>query len=536
MPNDILMGGVPLFVGAINPVDLDNDGDRDDFLVTGALVPRTLAGGLYTVSAGAGIGSMTVVEKKVVVSPGAGPPGTSVNIQGTGWCPGEDDGVAILMYGNTPAGGDVTAVPIEVDDQGNFTVGGQIPDDTTSGLHGIVVYFNGGAGYNPANPNCISSQGVFTVTGRDLTMVPNSGIAMGTRVTLSGGDFGGDGKNMQPTLWVNYQKVTTQELDKLSSSGDIVPITFELSRQRFFHYGENVVEIRADINGQPMSAVTTCNIVRPTFEITPDEGSRGTTVTGTGKYWPAGETNFVTISYVRADGLGQDNIDIVKPNASGDIWTQFNIPSFNMDAGNELNLLITAKDGDGQASNQSLQETFMVTVPKITVTPDMAGAGESITVKGVGFQPKSQVQSVTVGDAPIVPVYELPLTDSKGAFTVTGKVPGVMEGGHPLKARVTQRLGEEITTPFTVKASEGGDLTVEEVFATIMDKLVKVWTFDEDNQEWMVFDTAAGAPDDFTSMTPGQGYWVEVNQDCTWSQGINTHDMKTPWNLIGFVG
>ena len=64
--------------------------------------------------------------------------------------------------------------------------------------------------------------------------------------------------------------------------------------------------------------------------------------------------------------------------------------------------------------------------------------------------PKTQVQEVSIGDAPICPVYDLGLTDSIGSFTVEGTVPGVMEGGQVVKVRVTQDEGEEITTPFTV--------------------------------------------------------------------------------------
>ena len=295
-------------------------------------------------------------------------------------------------------------------------------------------------------------------------MVPDN-VPFGTMITLSGGDFGSDGAGAVPDLFVNYQDVPQGDIDnqQLSSGGDIVPATFMITQNMGFHYGENIVEIRALVNGQMQSAMTTFTVARPTFTIDPEKGPRGTKVTGTGSGWLTGMTDFVTISYRRADTGEMADVAIVSANEAGEIWTQFTIPSFAV-FNDEVNLLITARDGKG---NQSLSSTYTVEVPTIVVEPERAAPGEDVMVTGKGFQPRTQIQEVSIGNSPIVPIYELGLTDATGSFKVEGTVPGVMEGGHPVRVRVTQPIGAPITTPFTVIGGAAGALTVEEGFATV---------------------------------------------------------------------
>ena len=147
-----------------------------------------------------------------------------------------------------------------------------------------------------------------------------------------------------------------------------------------------------------------------------------------------------------------------------------------------------------------------------------------------------EVKITGTGNSPIVPIYELGLTDATGSFVVEGTVPGVMEGGHPVKVRVTQPIGAPITTPFTVTGAAAGAITVDEGFATIAGKYTKVWTFDAATQQWQVYDTTSGAPDDFNTLAIGQGYWIYVTEDCTLNYGAHTWNLKKGWNLIGWLG
>jgi len=541
-PAQITIGGDVLVAGGITLQSLDSDGVADDFRVTGVLIPPTLGSGQYQIVAGQGSDWFEVDGKEVTVDPAAGPPGTTVTVEGSGFCPTSSAlgcaGYAIMMYGNTTAGEKVVTVPIQVDDQGSFVAVGKIPDAASDGLHGVLVYFNpAGPNYDPLNPDQVSAQGTFTVTDREITLVPNN-IPFGTTVTLSGGDFGSEADGATPDLFVNYADIDLGSIDnqELSSSGDIIPVTFKIDDNLGFHYGDNIVEIKVDLDNDgnyDMTSATTLTVKRPTLEIDPSMGPRGTKVTATGSGWLTGQTDFVTIIYEKTGEAGENTFAIVSANADGDIWTQFDIPPMELVGNNEIGLLISAKDG---SENTSLKSIFTVTVPTVTVEPDRAAAGDDITVIGSGFRPKNQVQEVSIGGAPIVPVYELGLTDSKGSFTVKGTVPGVMEGGQVVTVRVTQRVGNGITVPFTVTGGGSSEVTVDEGFATIEGKYIKVWTFDSATQEWQVYDTTEGAPSDFDTLNSGQGYWVEVSEDCTLTFGAHTWNLKKGWNLIGWLG
>lgn len=556
-PAMITIGGQDLCAGPGALVDLDKDGVLDDFRITTATIPSTLASGQYMIVAGAGSTWFDVDGKLVTVSPAAGPPGAMVTIEGSGFCPTESPqgcaGYAIMMYGQTVEGGMIVEIPIQVNDLGSFIATGKIPDDATDGLHGVMVYFNNGSDiFNPAAPGFVSAQGTFTVTDRVLTVVPSDNIPFGTTVTMSGGDFGSDAAGHTPVLLINYQQQGANEIEfmPLSSSGDIVPVTFQVTPNDplnpgnglNFRYGDNIIQLQVDLeddqpDGTPgkgipdMTSACTLTVDRPTLDITPNMGPRGTVVEASGGGWLTGQTDFVTIYYQQTGG-SKKTFAIVKANAQREIATQFTIPPMQMVGQNEIGLLIWAEDAN---DNESLKSIFTVTVPTVKVEPDHGAPGDDITVIGSGFRPKNQVQEVSIADAPIVPIYELGLTDATGSFTVHGTVPGVMEGGQVIKVRVTQNEGDEITVPFTVSSGEGGDVSVEDGLKSIAGLYTKVWTFNAETQEWQVYDTSEGAPDDFSILNSGQGYWIQVSEDCTLRHGANTWNLKKGWNLIGWL-
>ncbi len=564
-PIEINIGGNVLAIAMPILQDLDNDGAVDDFKLPGVTVPRKLNGGTYDVNVVANVtakGSFTVQEKVVTVSPASGAPGTMVTIDGSGFCDNDKengiDGVAVLMYGNTPQGGAITTADIEVDDQGNFTAVGEIPEDASEGLHGVLVCFSNcrvegvnndcpcQLAFHPLNPavpcTCISAQGMFAVTDRVLTVVPSKG-PLGTSITVSGGNFGSDAGGVTPRLEVNYfEDPGLPTLEPLSTAGQMVPETFKVDDDEGFRYGDdNIIRVIATCGGSDLTAACTFDVTRPTLQLDKTRGPRGTLVKVTGSGWQTSGLNFVTIAYQGNGPIDNATVAVVEPNGNGDIAAQFKIPAFsdNDMGGNETNLIFTANDGQ----NNSLQSIFTVTVPRISVDPESASAGEEITVKGVGFLPQSQVQEISLANAPIVPIYELKLTDAQGSFEITGKVPGVMPGGYAINARVNQNEGAEITCPFTVVGGAASAVTVEEGFASIGKDaeggeylFTKVWTFDSKTKEWLVYDIASGAPDQFDTLLTGQGYWVEVTEDCTLTYSAYTYDLIKGWNLIGWQG
>lgn len=556
-PSAITIGGVQLVAPGSLPqelVDLDNDDQLDDFELSGVTVPRTLDSGpndIYVWSPVIIEGTEVLIatsdtfdvdSRTVAVDPASGPPGTMVTIQGSGLCKYDSNGMAIIMYGNTTASGSVTAeANIEVDDQGNFTAVGAIPEDAPEGLHGILVFFNDGPPTFDAcvtGTNCVIAQGMFTVTERELTVVPESG-PFGVSITVSGGNFGEAAGGLTPDLYVNYEDVPP-ELEPLSSSGQMVPETFEVTPERNFHYGGNIIEVHVYVAGSgTRTAVCAFDVIRPTLLLDKDQGPRGTLVTASGSGWLPEDTGFVSIGYeaVPDRGVEADTVAVVQPDPAGDIDAQFNIPAFSgsVMAAGDLPLLFSAHDTNG---NTSLQSTFTVTGPEISVYPEYGAGGDSITVTGIGFLPLAQVQEVSMAGTPIVPVYELPLTSGTGSFSITGTVPGLMPGGYLIEARVTQPVGDPVTCPFTVLSGSPGEITVEEGLAAIEGYYTTLWTYDSGSHQWLVY--KPGLPPWisilFDTLVTGRGYWIRVTQDCTLTYGAHTYELVEGWNLIGWMG
>ena len=79
-------------------------------------------------------------------------------------------------------------------------------------------------------------------------------------------------------------------------------------------------------------------------------------------------------------------------------------------------------------------------------------------------------------------------------------------------------------------------VTVTDGLSTIAGKYSIVWAFDAATQEWKLYDTAPGAVSTLTSLTKGQGYWMQVTEDCTIVYGGNPYSLTKGWNLIGWLG
>ncbi|MFO8009376.1 MAG: IPT/TIG domain-containing protein, partial [Dehalococcoidia bacterium] len=185
--------------------------------------------------------------------------------------------------------------------------------------------------------------------------------------------------------------------------------------------------------------------------------------------------------------------------------------------------------------NESLKETFMVTAPAVEVDPEAAPVGAEVGIIGTGFGVQQPLMSIKIGNVNVVWGQDLPITDSQGGFEVSATVPGLTPGGKSVS--VEDAENNTYTVPFTITGDgETGVISVEDGLATIDGLYTIVWTFDSATQEWQVFDVAEGAPDDFTDLNKGQGYWIQVTEDCTLTYGSATYNLNEGWNLIGWLG
>lgn len=548
-----------------NPQDLDNDGDDDDFRVQ-AIIPPTLGGGIYQIACpdnnGTPVGTVIptttyqVAQRQLSVDPPAGAPGSNVILNGVGWPARIENGTAVMLYGNTGQSERMTALGlIETDDTGAFTVSAQVPGIATEGIHGVIVYFNVNSAlpitpYNVAiqqvPPDIVQAQASFAVTDRGLTIVPESG-PFGTSITISGGGMLQQGVvpntadvTVNRDVWTDMGRDANPNGGQngpgevnLNSSGDIIPDSADAESTGAcggqFKVGQNVIVATEQVTGD-MTASGVFTVTRPTIQLDLTRGPRGTQVVITGEGWLPGQTNFVTLEMDdNLDGV-YDVINIATPDANGGIYQTTTIPPEINVLGQDMQVAFRGRDGN---CNQSLPVMFTVTKPSIEVDPVSGPAASEVLIIGEGFAPLAMVNGVTIDGAPMVRLDNLPITDSTGAFEVMGYVPGLSPGGKAITATVG---AAQVTASFTITPGEGGDILVVDALNTIDGLYTRMWTFDGATQQFLVYDTDPNAPSDYTTMTTGQGYWLQVIQDCVLNFGSHTYNLFKGWNLFGWLG
>jgi hypothetical protein len=223
--------------------------------------------------------------------------------------------------------------------------------------------------------------------------------------------------------------------------------------------------------------------------------------------------------------LGGQTMQVVQPDGDGNIWSQFKVPS-NLTVGATASYI--AADNYG---NSAMAGTLAIPNPKLTVDPSSGPVGSTVTITGEGFLPLTALTTLAMTGVALLPAGTV-LTDSVGGFTATATVPGLAAGGHGVSATAN----ETASTSFTISAAAAAAATPETGFATITDQIQIAWAFDATAQQWEVYDPTEGAPSTLTVLTTGQGYWVQVAEDCTLTYGANTYNLKAGWNLIGWLG
>ena len=512
-PNAITVGGMTVSAAGLVKSDVDNDGAADDFIFPTS-VPIGLAGGEKVVQvidngatgSPAATATVSVAEHAVTVDPASGPAGASIVLTGAGWPPsaiGASAGIILFAYSSAyqPPIGDLA---VETDGTGAFTETATIPADATPGLTAIVCSFG-------TAPNMSTGLAFFTVTANELSVNPTSG-PKGTKVTVGGGKLTAS-STANVTFGGAAWNTTAITLD---TQGNLTPTTLTVANT--FSEGVNTI-IATDTSANALTAAGTFEVTKPTCELDVTQAYRGTMVTATGSGWMPGVLGLVTIT------LGGTTMNVVQPDGDGNIWSQFQVPS-NLGVGTTA--AYTALDN---YSNASMAGTLAIPNPKLTVDPESGPVGTTITISGEGFLPLTALTGITMTGVALLPAGTV-LTNSVGGFTATATVPGLSAGGQGVSATAN----ETASTSFTISAAAAAAATPVTGFATIADNLTIAWAFDSETQQWTVYDPTEGAPSTLTVLTTGDGYWIQVAEDCTLTYGAHTYNLKAGWNLKGWLG
>jgi len=504
----VTIGGLP--VGGA--VSVDSTGS---FTATGT-VPAVGAGArTVTATDGAGNAAATTdtfyVTPTLAVNPTSGLGGSKVTLSGSGWTASST--VTVKLTGQA-------WTTVTTDTSGNILPQSPQPAITPSSPLGS----NQIVGYDTNYPTVPAATTTFTVLARSLTVTPVSSGPRGTQLLVTG-------TNMTPSTTIFTSKILANNLVIIGTSsislnpldilidtqGVIIPTTVYVPAGASL--GVNMIRA-TDSSG--LVATATFTVAQPAITINPATGPRGTSVIVNGLNWLPPSTvksTAVTIGVYpygqKTGGLSIPEITTT-PDSSGSFAAGITVP--NVPAAGKYS--IYARDAN---SNEAVLADFTVPGAAITVSPASGVALDTITVTGTGFKPYWGI-TVSIGG------YNFPqqvFSDVLGAFTFSGQVPGLAPGAATVVAATDNT--STATTFFTLNA---GTPTVKSIVTPIASQLVRVWGYS--GGTWYMYDPADAAGSNLLTLTPGAGYWFNVNAACTLVYGGYSYPLSVGWNLIGW--
>ena len=141
---------------------------------------------------------------------------------------------------------------------------------------------------------------------------------------------------------------------------------------------------------------------------------------------------------------------------------------------------------------------------------ESATAGSSITIDGANFKGFVQVYRIEIGGQNVTTL-PTPATDRWGSFSATVQVPQLSPGRYAVKAIIEDANGDS-ATEFLQVVEEVVVVSTDpaDVFASIGDRLSRVWYLDRATQEWSFYDPAEEFAEFNTLDSVSSGQVVQV--------------------------
>jgi YVTN family beta-propeller protein len=338
-------------------------------------------------------GSFTVTSPAISVTPGEGPVGSMVQVDGTGFSVSSI--LSSLVFDGVPVSSCLSG-DLMTGDTGIFSCQFAVPVGTTGTI--VTATDAGGA----------SAPGTFSVTTLGLTVTPGQG-PVGASVTV-----GGTGFSAGTSVALLFDGVATSfcNIDGTLLVGSTGVFTCTLSVPS----GTSGTSVVAT-DGVGPSAEGTFTVTAMQIVISPGSGPENATVTVFG-------TGFSVLSSV---GLVFAGVTISTCSIGGGLTT-LSTGEFScvLDVpGGTSGTTVTVTDSGGQTASG----TFVVSTPSITVSPLRGPIGASVTVLGTGFFAWQQLKSLVFDNVVIRSCTSGNLlTNETGAFSCGFPVPSGTAG------------------------------------------------------------------------------------------------------------
>ena len=441
------------------------------------------------------------ISAKAVVDPEESPVSKDVTIKLSDW-PASNTITKVTIGAS-----DVTpdsAKTTDSDGKVEFKV--MVPAGANRGTQTVKVT---GTEVDDSTPSATASLkvGVLALTVQPAMVVP------GQQITIEGSGFvSGDEISS-----VSIGNQTAGVNATANSAGDIVIAVDVPSDENGDGIGSGKKTVSVTATGSGRVAEGSIEIPKAVITLDPVTSRRGTTVNVSGSGFPSGDlvqvkydndSTFVTVAAGSADASGAVSID-------------FTVPSYAR-IGAKHNIEATSV---GIFKDVTAKATHETPGAMVTLSSDSISSGENITITGVNFPAFATVAVMEIGGVDVRPV-PAPATSINGDFESTVLVPQLELGNQTVSIRVSSTT---ITT-FLELATATVSRAPADVFASLGDRLVRVWYLERSTQVWSFYDPDpdVAAFNTLTEVSSGQNVSIIISpganigfQDKTLYPGTN---------------
>ena len=340
-------------------------------------------------------------------------------------------------------------------------------------------------------------------------------------VTIRGTGFG-DGKGCLVSAKISGAKLELVSEDGVDSS---IPNCIEVEVSSAGQFAATVAIWSEDDSNPALTPGThtievednegfvgTAEIVikEPTLTVTPDVAGPRDYVTISGTNWPVenddgGRIDEVEITIGTGDDADDEDAD---PDANGRWSVTYRVSS---DVAIPSTQQVKATYGEG--SEIVKIGTFSVPQANLTVTPELASPGDTITLSATGFSLYESKISVKIGSV-TVNVPDGTVSDRDGAI---GGLEVIVPSLDAALYTVQLTVGETVTIgelTVTEETAAGVPVPLPGAVSELGDNLVRVFYFNGLDKTWSFFDPRPDFADlnTLTDMVEGQPYWILVSE------------------------
>ena len=355
----------------------------------------------------------------------------------------------------------------------------------------------------------------ITIATNPLEVTPST-VVPGQVISVTGSGFKGASTIDAGGVVIGSIAANTAEL----LVNNVGSVTFDVSVPDGIAAGDTKVVV-TDAAGRVGEAKIT--VTKAALTLDPEESLVGSDIMVSGVGFPAND--LVLIKY-NGNTITTSNTDSTGTFSKGIV-----VPSSGIATGGSYSVTAESQINDVSVS---ASKTHKTPKPAVTLSNASAIPGSSITLDGANFKGFVQVYRIEIGGQNVTTL-PAPATDQWGSFSATVQVPQLSPGRYAVKA-IVEDTGGDSATEFlqVVETVEVVSTTPADVFASLGDRLSRVWYLDRAAQEWSFFDPAPefAAFNTLTEVSSGQVVQIIITEgEPIELQGMTLYQGTNPISL-----